>query len=195
MSEPSIHRNQNSSNKNFWQGESVRLRTVEPEDAEAFFNWNLNSETARLLDYVWPPSSIAATREWTQRTATEEIKDDRLHLVIEDHQGIAVGMISTHATNRRIGSFAYGISVDEKHRGRGYASQAIILLLRYFFMELAYQKVTVTVYECNPASIALHEKLGFQQEGRVRRMVYTQGQYFDEFYFGMTREEFAERYG
>jgi RimJ/RimL family protein N-acetyltransferase len=138
---------------------------------------------------------MAATREWTQRTASGENKDDRMHLVIEDLQGNAVGTISTHATNRRVGSFAYGLFVDEEHRGRGYASEAVILLLRYFFEELAYQKVTVTVYACNPASIALHEKLGFQLEGRVRRMVYTHGQYHDEFYYGMTREEFAARYG
>jgi RimJ/RimL family protein N-acetyltransferase len=37
--------------------------------------------------------------------------------------------------------------------------------------------------------------VGFQLEGRIRRMVYMRGQYFDELYFGMTREEFAERYG
>lgn len=181
--------------KNFWQGERVRLRAVEPEDAESFFTWNLNSETARVLDYAWPPGSLAAARAWTQRVATQEVKDDAIFCVIEDLEGNAVGAINPHAINRRVGSFAYGLSIGEEHRGRGYASEAIILLLRYFFEELRYQKVTVTVYECNPASIALHEKLGFQREGRVRRTVYTQRRYFDEFFYGMTCEEFAERYG
>ena len=186
---------QDSANQNFWQSEQIRLRAVEPEDAETFFTWNLNSETARVLDYLWPPGSIEATREWAQKTATRENKDDTLFLVIEDRQGNAVGMISTHAVNRRIGSFAYGLSVGEEHRGHGYASAAIILLLRYYFEELRYQKVTVTVYACNPPSIALHEKLGFQLEGRVRRAVFTQGQFYDELFYGMTCEEFAEKFG
>lgn len=185
---------QDSMNRNFWRSERIRLRAVEPEDAATFFFWNLNSETARVLDYLWAPGSLEATREWAQRTATRENKDDTLFLVIEDHDGNAVGMISTHAVNRRVGSFAYGLSVSEEYRGRGFASAAILLVLRYYFEELRYQKVTVTVYACNPPSIALHEKLGFQLEGRVRRTVYTQGQFFDELFYGMTCEEFAERH-
>jgi RimJ/RimL family protein N-acetyltransferase len=43
--------------------------------------------------------------------------------------------------------------------------------------------------------VRLHEKLGFQLEGRLRRVVYTRGQYYDELYYGMTAEEFAARFG
>lgn len=195
MSAAGIQSSQESTNQNFWQGEHIRLRAIEPEDAETFFAFNLNSETARVLDYLWPPSSAASVREWTQKRATQETKDDVIYCVIEDRQGNAVGVISTHGINRRIGSFAYGLAVGEEHRGRGYASEAITILLRYFFEELRYQKVNVAVYECNPASIALHEKLGFQLEGRMRRMVFTHGHFYDEFIYGMTCEEFFERYG
>jgi RimJ/RimL family protein N-acetyltransferase len=195
MSHQVVQPSYNAVAKNFWQGEKIRLRRIEPEDGETFYKWNLDTETGRLLDFLWPPNSLAATREWAQRLATCEIHEDRLFLVMEDHEGHAVGMISTHATNRRAGTFAYGISVNVEQRGRGYASEAIVLLLRYFFMELAYQKATIQVVECNPASIALHEKVGYQLEGRVRRMIFTQGQYYDELYYGMTREEFVERYG
>jgi RimJ/RimL family protein N-acetyltransferase len=188
------HSSQSFSNKSFWHGERIRLRGIEPEDAETFYHWNFDSETARVVDYLWPPSSLAGTRAWTQRMATQEIKDDIIHCVIEDHQGNLAGLINSHSTNRRTGTFGYGIAVGDQYRGRGYASEAIILFLRYFFEELRYQKATVTVYECNPPSIALHEKLGFQLEGRVRRMVYTGGRYYDEFLYGMTCEEFAARH-
>lgn len=180
--------------KNFWQGERVRLRGIEPEDGDTFVNWDLNSETARVLDYVWPPRSIAATRDWARKMALQEIKDDQIYCMIEDRQGTAVGLISSHSINRRIGSFAYGLSISEEYRGRGYASEAVVLFLRYFFEELRYQKVTISVYEFNPASIALHEKLGFQLEGRLRRTIYTHGRHCDELFYGMTCEEFAERY-
>ena len=86
------------------------------------------------------------------------------------------------------------MALGEQYRRQGYASEAITLLLRYFFQELRYQKVTAHVYSFNEPSIKLHEKLGFQQEGRLRRMVYTNGQFFDEVLFGMTAEEFATRY-
>lgn len=187
--------NQASASKNFWQGELVRLRAIEPEDAETFYMANFDGETARSVDYLWPPMSMTAMRAWAQKMATEEIKEDLFHCVIEDRQGHIAGLLNSHSTNRRTGTFAYGIAVGEVYRGRGFASEAIVMLLRYFFEELRYQKATVTVYEDNAASIALHEKLGFQLEGRLRRMIYTRGQYYDEFYYGMTREEFAELHG
>jgi RimJ/RimL family protein N-acetyltransferase len=51
----------------------------------------------------------------------------------------------------------------------------------------------VIIYAFNERSIKLREKLGFQHEGRLRRMIYTGGEFHDEIYMGMTREEFAER--
>lgn len=195
MSSPFAESTQKSPSKNFWQGERVRLRGIEPEDAAIFHKWNYDTEMARIVDFLWPPTSLAGTQAWAQKMATQEFKDDMLTSAIEDQEGNLVGSINSHSTNRRTGTFGYGVAIGEEYRGRGYGSEAITLLLRYFFEELRYQKATVTVYAFNTASIALHEKLGFQLEGRVRRMVYTKGQYFDEFFFGMTSEEFAERYG
>lgn len=180
--------------KNVWQGELVRLRGIEPEDGDTFFTWNQDSETGRFMDVVWPPGSRAGAREWAQKTAVQEVKDDQIMAVIENLAGEFVGYINAHSIDRRVGAFRYGVGVRPEYRGHGYAAEAIVLFVRYFFEELRYQKVTATVYACNPASIRLHEKLGFQMEGRVRRVIYTQGQYFDELYYGMTCEEFAARY-
>ncbi|MCB0159546.1 MAG: GNAT family N-acetyltransferase [Caldilineaceae bacterium] len=49
----------------------------------------------------------------------------------------------------------------------------------------------MTVYSNNPVSQALHERLGFQLEGRLRRIIYTHGRFFDELYYGITDDEFA----
>jgi RimJ/RimL family protein N-acetyltransferase len=65
-----------------------------------------------------------------------------------------------------------------------------MLVLRYFFEELRYQKVTVHTQGNNTPSIRLHERLGFRLEGCLRRMAYTQGQFHDELVYGLTIEEF-----
>ena len=83
--------------------------------------------------------------------------------------------------------------IRREHQRRGYASEAIALVLRYYFQELRYQKASVRAYSFNEPSIRLHERLGFQLEGRLRREVYTEGRYFDVLVFGMTAEEFAAR--
>jgi RimJ/RimL family protein N-acetyltransferase len=63
-------------------------------------------------------------------------------------------------------------------------------VLRYFFHELRYPKVNVHIYDVNESSIALHQRLGFQEEGRLRRMGHTESRYYDWILMGLTREEF-----
>ena len=46
----------------------------------------------------------------------------------------------------------------------------------------------------NDSSRSLHEKLGFVREGAVRRAIFTDGRYLDELYYGMTVEEWQQRY-
>ena len=53
-----------------------------------------------------------------------------------------------------------------------------------------YQKVNAEVYAFNEPSMRLHERMGFTLEGRLRRMIYTGGEYHDALFYGMTREEF-----
>jgi RimJ/RimL family protein N-acetyltransferase len=178
---------------NFWQGDRIRLRGIEPTDAETFYNWNLDSERARHLDFVWPPSSLASVQEWADGLSRRKLENDTFHWVIENENGEAVGSISTHDCNPHSGTFSYGLDIAPEHRRKGYASEAILLLLKYYFEELRYQKVTVSVHSNNQASIKLHESLGFKLEGVHRRTVYTEGRYFDHLWFGMTIEEFKQR--
>ncbi len=178
---------------NFWLGKNIRLRGLEPEDGPRFHEWNHDSEAGRNLDVVWPPSSLAGTKAWVEETIKKAPQNDEHYMVIETLDGEFAGMINSHHCDRRVGCFMYGVAVRREHQGKGYAREAIVLLLRYFFHELRYQKVTAEVYSFNQASIHLHEKLGFQLEGRLRRTLFTNGRHHDQLFYGMTREEFEER--
>ena len=176
---------------NFWQGQKVRLRGVEPEDAETFFRWNLDSETGRSLEFLWPPVARAQVRQQIADRSLQKLARDEFQWLIEDAAGTAVGSIDTHHCDPRTGTFQYGIHIAAEHQRRGYASEAIRLVLKYYFEELRYQKVTVGVHAYNAGSIALHERLGFTREGTLRRMGFTRGAHFDLHYYGLTREEWA----
>jgi len=176
---------------NYWEQGLIRLRAIEPEDAETIHRWNLDSERARHLDFVWPPQSLAAVRSWCEEQSKKKLDGDAFTWVIESRDGAPVGTISTHDCNARDGVFSYGLAVAEEHRRQGYASAAIRLVLRYYFEELRYQKCSVVVHSNNEPSLRLHEALGFTREGVIRRAVYTGGQYRDNVWFGITAEEFA----
>jgi len=175
---------------NVWQGKLVRLRAVEPEDWAVFFEWDTDTEFARYTYHIPFPSSREALKKWTADLAVTEPKNDESRWIIENLSGEFVGTLNTHTCEPRAGTFRYGVAIRREHWHKGYASEAIRLVLRYFFHELRYQKVNVEVFAFNEASLKLHQELGFQEEGRLRRMIYTDGAYHDAFILGMTAEEF-----
>ncbi|MGW4794483.1 GNAT family N-acetyltransferase [Nonomuraea sp. NPDC004297] len=179
----------------FWVGERVRLRAREPEDWEAFFGYDQDSDAVRNGWRLPPPHSAAWTKKEFAEQAEMGLDLDEFFLVIAaKHDDAPVGSINTHAVDRVHGTFSYGISIGTPHHRRGYAGEAIVLLLRYMFHERRFQKAEATVYSSNHASLELHRRLGFVEEGRRRRSRYANGRYDDEFLFGMTVEEYTERY-
>lgn len=178
---------------NYWCGKKIRLRGIEPEDYESFYNWNLETETARNIAWLWFPTSKASQQEWARAESLKKGENDEYFFVIETLEGEFVGSINANTVNRTDGSFRYGVGIIETARRKGYAKEAVQILLNYYFNELRYHKVNATVYEFNESSIALHEQLGFVQEGRLRETKYTQGRYWDVIIYGMTSKEFNER--
>lgn len=176
-------------NYNFWQGDRVRLRAMEPEDWQAFVQAQ-DSEIDRACYHIPFPKSQESARKWAHNSSLAEPQGDILRLVIENLNGEMVGNLNTHDCDPRHGTFSYGLAIIRQHWHKGYASEAIRLVLRYFFQELRYQKATVQIYAFNEASLKLHERLGFVHEGRLRRMHFTGGEFHDLTILGITREEF-----
>lgn len=175
---------------NIWQGERVRLRAVELNDADAYFEWSRDTDIARADYFIGFPESREAVKKWTAEQTLAQPKNDEYRWTIETMGGEAVGTINTHTCDHRSGTFRYGLAISRKHWRKGYATESILLVLRYFFRELRYQKCTVGMHSFNEPSLQLHRKLRFHEEGRLRRAVYTDGQYHDEILMGITVDEF-----
>ena len=179
--------------RNFWRGEKVQLCAVEADDLEALLLPAEDTELDRYEDSIRFPSTREQGRKFFEEIAKRDGKGDTFFWLIKDLEGRHVGSIGTFDCDRRVGAFKYGIRILKHHWRRGYAREAVTIVLKYYFHELRYQKATAIVYAFNERSQRLHESLGFVLEGRLRRMVYTNGQLYDELYFGLTREEFDER--
>jgi RimJ/RimL family protein N-acetyltransferase len=175
---------------NIWQGERVRLRDVEPDGWRHFFTWNEDTHFAQITGNITFPESQAGVKKWVTELSTAEVKNDEFRWVTEDRDGEFVGTINTHTCDPRNGTFQYGVAVRREHWRQGYAIEAIHLVLGYFFQELRYQKANVHIDDFNESSISLHQRLGFREEGRLRRMGHTEGRYYDWILMGLTREEF-----
>jgi RimJ/RimL family protein N-acetyltransferase len=180
----------------FWQGEKVRLRPLRLEDAEQGFIESLDTPSRRVLQLgVELPTSIELQKVALEKYVGCKDTDGVIIFRIDTMDGDPVGAISYHSRSKKNGTFSFGVSIDRKHWGNGYAVDAIRILLRYGFQERRYQKCNSACLVSNTASIRLHQKLGFLEEGRRRRQFFMDGEFQDEVLFGLTRQEFEEQGG
>ena len=179
---------------NMFEGQHVRLRGVHPDDWEHFLAWDTDSDAQRHGWQVWPPQGTEAARAFAREQSEAKPGTGRLFLVIETLDGQPIGSISVRPDERRR-SFEYGISIDRSHWGHGYAEEALVIVFRYMFGELAYHKVQAFVYSFNTRSITAHQKLGMRHEGTMTEAHFTDGRFWDILIFGMTAPEYCARYG
>ncbi|MBA3871789.1 MAG: GNAT family N-acetyltransferase [Anaerolineae bacterium] len=177
---------------NIFQGKLVRLRAGEPSEGIIFRNSDREeTESARFLYEIPFPQPRLDKR--VSPAETKPSQGDNFPFTIETLDGQVAGAIHVHDSNPRCGTFSYGLAILPDHRRKGYAHEAIWLTVRYYFYEKRYQKCTAEVYSFNEASARLHEGLGFTLEGRLRRMVYTNGVFHDSLFYGITVEEFQAK--
>ncbi|MEM6803792.1 MAG: GNAT family protein, partial [Bacteroidota bacterium] len=60
------------------------------------------------------------------------------------------------------------------------------------FQELRYHKAMVGIYAFNEASLALHKKIGFKEEGSLREMLFAGNQFHDLLKLGLLKREFLQ---
>ena len=182
---------------NCFTGKLVRLRAQGPEDLEILkkMDQNRNTESDRADDCIKLPRPQWKLEETFHDRLVRESETETYRFMIENMEGVTVGSINAHDVDFRNGTFSYGLGVYEEFRRKGYASEAVILMMRYYFNELRLHKCNVAVWSFNTPSIRLHEHIGFVHEGVMREVYYTDGRYYDDILFGMTQEEFVEKYG
>jgi RimJ/RimL family protein N-acetyltransferase len=178
----------------FWQGEKVRLRPMQIEDATQKLREYTDSEARAWLQLgiELPPVSLEKYTEQIKPYCNFQDTVQNTLFSIDTLAGEYVGWINLHSQNFRRGTFGFGISIFREYRKNGYAEEAVRILLRYGFFELRMQKCNSACIDINQGSIRLHQKLGFKQEGRIRRNIYLNGELHDDLMWGLLKEEFED---
>lgn len=180
-------------NNYFWQEDGIRLRAMKAEDSEHEYYNRFDTEGRRFLNYeVELPLSKEALKKSCEVFYDFAPGTGRYMFTIETLEGIAAGSLNLCGVDKKNGKFSVGIQVNVDQRGKGYGTKAMRILLRYAFFELRLNKFNTCVFDGNIGSATMMEKLGCKQEGIHRQMIYTNGKYFDEIFYGLTKEDFIE---
>lgn len=182
---------------NIWKGESVSLRRAVEDDAVLYVdeNGNHNTDTEKLFEKIEMPYSLKDCREIIKKINEGNDGSDNYLFTVTDDNNIPIGQIITFDCDKRMGCFKFGLFFKGESRGKGYAKQAVNIMLDYYFNQLRYHKANVYIYDFNEISQKFHQKLGFKKEGVLREVAYIDGKYIDAIYYGIISNEFNELHG
>ncbi len=175
----------------YWQNELVRLRAMVAEDWEEHYYNCYDSKARRMLQYELElPPTQASNKSVIEMFSNFNPETKRLMFTIESLDGVNVGSFNLNGIDEKNGTFGIGMQIGMDHRGKGYGTAAMKILLDYAFNERRLNKFNVSVIEGNIGSATMMDKLGCQEEGIRREVIYTEGKYQDEILFGLTKNEF-----
>ena len=106
--------------------------------------------------------------------------------------GELVGRVTLSQVFRKAFRNCYlGYWVGQEHNGRGFATAAVRLAVRYAFRDLGLHRVQANVMTGNPRSARVLEKAGFRNEGLALRYLAIAGRWEDHHMYALTVEDAA----
>src|SRR5947207_7095717 len=170
-------------------GTLVLIREVEADDLQLVWEWENDSEMGLYLNA--DPGKRMSMDEVRRRYHQYRTDPTSGLFIICAQDGTAIGMLGFDRLYRDIGScrLFIGIGVKE-YWGQGYGTDAMRVVLRYFFREIFLRKVQLSCYDFNTRAIASYRKCGFEVEGVRRNIAYVKGEWCDSIEMAITADQF-----
>ena len=157
----------------------LHLRALEPEDLEALYKWENDTDVWRFGSAMSPYSKYIL-KQYIANAQTDIFESKQLRFMIDLHdEQCAIGTIDIYnfdALNSRCG---VGIYIDPNYRKCGFAKQAIALLENYVFSFLKINQLYAVIPKSNKASLQLFKSKGFSKSGNLQQWIAQNGEYED----------------
>ena len=171
-----------------YDGALVRLRAMEPEDAEAQHRWFNDLEVVR---YLMPryPIGLPGRREWIAERAPISQAAARFSVERLD-TGQLIGFAALRDVAPENLDAELDLVVGERSAwGHGFGADTTRTLCRFGFDEMNLHRIHLYVFVDNAPAVHIYQQLGFVSEGTVRESFYRRGRYHDAYLMGLLRAE------
>lgn len=156
----------------------VKLRALEPEDLEFFYNIENDPDLWDISDYTTPYSHYVL-HNFIANSTCDIYKDGQVRWVVENEQRDIVGMIDLTNFDPHHAKAELGIVIAKEYRGKKYAISALHQLIEYATNVLHLHQLYALIQPDNEISLALHEDAGFTCNGMLKDWFRTSKGYSD----------------
>ena len=172
-------------------GSLVLMREVTVDDLQQVWEWENDSEMGLYLNA--DPQKRMSMDEVKRRFQQYRTDPTSGLFIICTVENQSIGMLGFDRLYKDIGTcrLFIGIGPDE-YRGRGYGTDAMRLVLHYFFRDMGMKKVQLSVYDFNSRAMASYRKSGFEVESVRRNIAYVNGGWCDSIEMAVPVERYSE---
>ncbi len=180
----------------FTQLETDRLilRRFADSDLPAIFAYRNDCEVAKYQS--WTATGEAELRAFIHdlKTASPGTPGEWFQFAIElkSANGL-IGDCALKVSQEDVHQGEVGFTLSRQHQGKGFATEAVSMLLDYAFTKLGLHRV-IAITDCdNRPSIVLLERLHMRREGRFLQSVCNKGEWRDEYSYAILKDEWVQR--
>lgn len=130
-------------------------------DALLYFQW-ANDVEVRKNSFQSEPIRYDDHIEWFSRKLVDP--DCRFYL-FKNEKSEATGQVRISKTDAEI---IVGISIDSKHRGRGYGSKMLRMACQDYFDTKHVNEITAFIKEGNISSLIIFKRIGFVESEKIK---------------------------
>lgn len=172
----------------FIEGKNICLREIQISDVKKnYYNWMRDPEVNQYLESRFEKWSVRKLKSYIR-----EIKINRNNFfwaIIHKESGKHIGNIKLGPVNCRHGFADLGIIIGEKlYLGKGFATEAITLVVDYAFKKLKLNKLNAGAYANNIGSVKAFKNAGFLIEGIQKRQYLYNKKYVDGVLLGCIKK-------
>lgn len=182
------------------EGNRIRLRLPEQADDALLVAW-CNDPVLKPYFYDDEPVSVESHRRWIERVQAD---NSQRFYVIEAkvhpdgrpaERPVAIGTTGLLNIDWRNRAAEYGrLKIgDNRYHSGGFGYEAEMLLMRHAFGFLNLNRVWGHVLAYNERVMRLHQRAGFQVDGRLRQAIYKNGCYHDVLVVSLLARDFMDR--
>ena len=179
------------------KGNRLSLRAIEPGDVNLMYSWENDSRFWKVSNTLAPYSREVLSR-YLETAHLDIYATKQLRLLIDEQPDSgnelkhpkAIGCIDLFDFDPFHQRAGIGILIsDEQDRRKGYASEALEILINYCFEHLHLHQLYCNIGVSNEASILLFKKQGFEITGVKKHWVREGNSYADELLLQLIKKE------
>lgn len=168
-------------------GKNISLRALEPEDLNFLFEVE-NNDSFWELSSTQTPFSKYILKKYIENSHQDIYEAKQYRFIISSYDDKPIGMIDLFDFNPQHNRVGVGILILPIYQNKGFASEALELIIDYTFTYLNIHQIFANIASDNTKSIALFEKFNFKIVGVKKDWIYSNSTYKDEILYQLIKE-------